>query len=244
MTPVTTGAVCGVVFDLNGVLLRYATHDGFAALARTAGVDDVADFHHEYWRQREAYDSARMTSEQYWQILGQRFARTYAVEQIDRLIRADAAMWSEPNKPMIEALRRLAHGGTRVAILSNVPRDLWRLISRRHPWTTEANITTLSHDVGLTKPDRAIFRICLAELQRSPSQTVLIDDTAANVAAARELGIAAWLWTPHTEEEIVDRLEGVTSSKSQVVRACPDAPGPARESSLRPNPSYCEVRTR
>jgi len=43
----------------------------------------------------------------------------------------------------------------------------------------------------VAKPDRAIFEILLARYDLEPAATVFVDDMAANVAAARELGIRA-----------------------------------------------------
>jgi 2-haloacid dehalogenase len=44
---------------------------------------------------------------------------------------------------------------------------------------------------GVAKPDLAIFGILLSRYQLDPAATLLIDDSAANVAAARELGMHA-----------------------------------------------------
>ncbi len=44
---------------------------------------------------------------------------------------------------------------------------------------------------GVAKPDRRIFEILLASYDLEPAATVFIDDRAANVDAARDLGIVA-----------------------------------------------------
>jgi putative hydrolase of the HAD superfamily len=201
--------VRGVVFDLNGVLLRYASPEAFAALAQLAGLPE-ADFVAEYWRDRDAYDSGRLSSAEYWQALGHTGNRIYEGDEITGLVRADDAMWSAPNSAMIGALVRLVDAGVRVAILSNVPRDLWRIITRRHPWTARADVTTLSHEVGITKPDPVIFRVCLTKLRSRAADTVCIDDSLANVDSAGALGMRAWLWSADAQEEIIRRLDAIS----------------------------------
>jgi putative hydrolase of the HAD superfamily len=202
--------VRGVVFDLNGVLLRYASPEAFAALGQLAGLPE-ADFVAEYWRDRDAYDSGRLSSAEYWQTLGRSGDRIYEGDEVYGLVRADEAMWSAPNPPMIDALGRLVDAGVRIAILSNVPRDLWRIIMRRHPWTARADVTTLSHEVGITKPDSAIFRVCLSKLRSRAADTVFIDDSLANVDTAGAIGMRAWLWSSDAQEEIIRRLDAITA---------------------------------
>jgi putative hydrolase of the HAD superfamily len=202
--------VRGVIFDLNGVLLRYASPEAFDALAQLAGLPE-AEFVPEYWRHRDAYDSGRLSSAEYWQALGRTGHRSYESDEITGLVRADDAMWSAPNPAMIDALIGLVDAGIRVAILSNVPRDLWRIITRRHPWTARADVTTLSHEVGVTKPDPVIFRVCLTKLRSRAADTVFIDDSLGNVDTAGALGMRAWLWSEDVQEEIIRRLDAITA---------------------------------
>ncbi len=51
-----------------------------------------------------------------------------------------------------------------------------------------------SADVGARKPDPAFFSAVVAKTEFAPSDLFLIDDTPANVAAARATGWGAVLW--------------------------------------------------
>ena len=53
-----------------------------------------------------------------------------------------------------------------------------------------------SHEVGLRKPDPAIFRRVLADHHLNPAQTLFIDDSPQHVAAARTVGLDALWLTP------------------------------------------------
>lgn len=49
-----------------------------------------------------------------------------------------------------------------------------------------------SHQVGMVKPDKEIFRFVLNDAGLNPDETFFIDDTLVHVEAARSLGIKAW----------------------------------------------------
>ncbi len=59
---------------------------------------------------------------------------------------------------------------------------------------------------GVVKPDRAIFEILLTRYRLAPEATVFVDDSAANVAAARRLGIRAVQYT--TARTLSEYLRG------------------------------------
>lgn len=48
-----------------------------------------------------------------------------------------------------------------------------------------------SSSVGFAKPNHMIFKAALAQVDAQPAEALFVDDTLANVAAAREIGIAS-----------------------------------------------------
>lgn len=96
-------------------------------------------------------------------------------------IEEDPAMWA-----LAEDLRA---AGVKVAIVSNswgagnlYPRE--RLAALFAP-------VVISEEVGLRKPDPAIFRLALGELGVPPERAAFIDDAEPNVEGAAALGIRA-----------------------------------------------------
>ncbi len=53
-----------------------------------------------------------------------------------------------------------------------------------------------SHEIHLAKPDKACFEFVIANLNQSPKDILFLDDTGANVEAARSVGIQAHLVDP------------------------------------------------
>jgi putative hydrolase of the HAD superfamily len=56
------------------------------------------------------------------------------------------------------------------------------------------DLIVYSHEVGVKKPDPAIYELCLERLGMRPEETVFVDDVEENCEAARALGMAAVLF--------------------------------------------------
>jgi HAD superfamily hydrolase (TIGR01509 family) len=62
-------------------------------------------------------------------------------------------------------------------------------IYRQFPFVSEFDQQILSYEVGLLKPDSAIYRHTLVVSGLNPARTLFIDDLRVNVDAARAMGI-------------------------------------------------------
>ncbi|MEY9863280.1 epoxide hydrolase-like predicted phosphatase [Catenulispora sp. GAS73] len=56
------------------------------------------------------------------------------------------------------------------------------------------DLIVYSHEVGVAKPDPAIYELCLERLGLPAAETVFVDDVEENCAAARALGMSAVLF--------------------------------------------------
>jgi 2-haloacid dehalogenase len=111
---------------------------------------------------------------------------------------ADLIMaWSERSEEMIagqfdEAIAVLADvksAGLQCLALSNMEPDKFRTRRARFPFFGYFDGCVISGIEGVAKPDRKIFEVLLARYDLEPAATVFIDDLAANVEVARDLGI-------------------------------------------------------
>jgi putative hydrolase of the HAD superfamily len=64
-------------------------------------------------------------------------------------------------------------------------------IEREFNWIHRFDVLVWSFQLGIAKPDPAIYRHTLDELGSRPEETLFIDDKRENVEAARALGIQA-----------------------------------------------------
>jgi epoxide hydrolase-like predicted phosphatase len=93
-------------------------------------------------------------------------------------MRPDGGLW--------DVARQARAAGVRVGLLSNS----WGLSA--YPWerlATHFDVRIISGEVGLRKPDRAIYELALQRLGTEPTRTAFVDDLPRNVQAAEELGV-------------------------------------------------------
>ena len=156
-----------------------------ARLERATGMSTAALWP-AYWRDRLAYDRADLSSSAYWTaILG----APPATRSLEALVRADAALWSRPRRPALAAIECAARVGRwRLAVLSNMPRDVADSIERL-AWLGPFERLYFSGRLGLVKPETAIYTHVLSDLACAPEAALFIDDREENVAAAVRVGL-------------------------------------------------------
>ena len=95
----------------------------------------------------------------------------------------------KPEERVLKACEELRRHGIKVSVLSNSwgtePFDPYE------PWRLEESFDSIviSHQVGLRKPDPRIFELAARGLGVAPEECVYIDDIAAYLVPAREMGM-------------------------------------------------------
>ncbi|HKR67819.1 MAG TPA: HAD family phosphatase [Streptosporangiaceae bacterium] len=184
----TNPDIKAVVFDLGGVLLDWDPRHLYRKLiAEPAEMEGfLSQICTPSWHL--AHDLGADTEES---------CRELAAAHPDR---AELIMaWSERSEEMIagqldQAIAVLADvksAGVKCLALSNMEPDKFRLRQASFPFFRYFDGCVISGIEGLAKPDRKIFEVLLARFDLEPAATVFIDDRAANVEVARELGIIA-----------------------------------------------------
>jgi 2-haloacid dehalogenase len=187
MSESRTGRPTAVVFDLGGVLIdwdpRYlyrSLFDGDEA-AMEAFLAEVTT---PEWNQQQ--DAGRP-----WSEAVEALAREHPEKQ--ELIAAFWERWTETLGeaigPTVEILDELRRAGVRLFALSNWSAETFPLARPRYPFLEWFEGIVISGELGLVKPDARIFRHLLERYGLDAASTVFIDDSEANVGAARELGM-------------------------------------------------------
>ena len=111
------------------------------------------------------------------------------------LIRAYRERWMEmlngPIAGSVTILEELRRAGVALHALTNWSHETFALARPQYPFLAHFGVIVVSGEIGLIKPDPAIFRHLEARAGIVPDETVYIDDSAANVAAATALGYRA-----------------------------------------------------
>ncbi|MGL4404912.1 MAG: HAD-IA family hydrolase, partial [Notoacmeibacter sp.] len=82
----------------------------------------------------------------------------------------------------------LIDDGHDVTMLTNFASDTFKEAQQIYTFLTEPRGVTVSGDVGLIKPDVAIYEMHHASFGLTPARTLFIDDVPVNVEGARKAG--------------------------------------------------------
>ena len=177
-----------VVFDYGIVLTGPPDAEAWAAMLRITGLPQER-FEPLYWANRVALDEGKLTGIGYWQ----KFLTEAGLplEPAEELSRWDARLWTAQNPVMVDWQVAVKKRGFLTAILSNISDNVVENIKREFDWIHRFDVLVWSYQLGIVKPDPAIYRYTLGKLGTQPEETLFIDDKRPNVEAARALGIQA-----------------------------------------------------
>lgn len=107
-----------------------------------------------------------------------------------------------------ELVHRLAAGGVPQYAITNFGVDTWTMFRPTFPILDHMRDIVVSGIEKLTKPGREIYDLAAGRFGLAPAEMLFIDDNAANVAAARELG-----WQAHHFTGDVAALEAELAAR-------------------------------
>ena len=183
-----------VVFDYGMVLTGPPDPAAYEHLLRITGLTR-ARMEIFYWADRNAYDEGKLTGFSFWQ----KVTRDAGLELEDSVIEDlnlwDARMWTTQNDRMLAWQLALKHRRYLTAILSNMGDSVHANMEREFDWLSRFDALVWSYELGMAKPEAAIYRQVLKELGTRAEETLFIDDRAVNIEAAEALGMKGLLFT-------------------------------------------------
>lgn len=178
-----------VIFDY-GLVLSHQDPVAHQNLVRITGLD-LDTFERIYWPGRPQYDLAHVDGSGYWRWFASEAGLSFTPEQIQALVHNDVLMWAALNPAMVAWAAALQHVGIHTAILSNMIPDLLHYMrtSADFAWLSGFTQLTWSCELGMVKPDPAIYTYTCEKLGVAAQETLFLDDNPRNVRAAQALGI-------------------------------------------------------
>jgi putative hydrolase of the HAD superfamily len=177
--------VRALILDFGEVLVRRQSTSSIEEMAVLAGLG-VQEFERRYWAHRRAYDRGELDGTAYWRKV---IDGPGADGVIEALKLADYRSWTDYREDVWTLAADFRRRGGLTAMLSNgVPEVMTRVAAERR-LADHFDAVVISYDVGLTKPDAAIYQLCLARLGVQPHEALFVDDRAENVEGAERLGI-------------------------------------------------------
>ncbi|MBV9761977.1 MAG: HAD family phosphatase [Acidobacteriaceae bacterium] len=178
----------GFIFDYGGVLVRHQTEEDRTRLAELAGIPRSL-FSELYWANRMAYDKDLVSAAEYWTGVAQDAGVKLSADAIAQLTELDTKSWMQFDSVMWDWVNELRAAGKRVAMLSNMPRDLGEALKTRTNRLADFDHVTLSYEVRAAKPEPAAYENCLEGLGTPADQVLFLDDRIENLQGAELLGI-------------------------------------------------------
>lgn len=111
---------------------------------------------------------------------------------------------------MVALVRNLKQNYT-IGLISNAESNALRATLRDNELESLFHDIVISSEVGLAKPEPAIFKHALEVMKVVPGQTVFIDDNPHNIVAAENLGIKGLVFTDCAALQIDLKALGVYS---------------------------------
>lgn len=182
------------IFDLGNVVVDIDFSRALGAWSHYSGVPlAVLRQHFTMGRAFEQHERGEISDEAFAQALCHELGITLSFEQF-------AAGWQaifvDVRAEVLEIMHQLRRQGNRVVILSNTNNLHTQYWPQQFPLVEQAvDALYLSQDLGMRKPEPAIYHEVLKREQTRADLTVFFDDVPANIEAARAVGIEAVLVT-------------------------------------------------
>lgn len=199
-----------LVFDFGGVFFQINWERAMDAFRRLglAEPEKILDKYH----QKDFFldlETGKISAEEYMEQLGRLCRRPLSWEEIE-------AAWLAFVEPVpAELLEHILslRSKYKVYLLSNT--NPFVMAWARSPRFSEAGLPLdaycdrlyLSYLMGVAKPERAIFEQMTADAGFRPEETLFIDDSEANLAAARPLGFQTFRPLPEEGMSWIGRLQ-------------------------------------
>lgn len=176
-----------VIFDLGNVLLPFDWGIARKRMCERTGCSrrELEDYvvTTPFLEQLEV---GQLTAKQFFEIVARDLRFTGEQAEFDEL-------WSDifTIDDAMVGLTQMLKGSYRRFILSNTSPQHIEFVFAKYPVLQDFDGHILSYEVGLMKPDRRIYELALQRFGIIAERAVFIDDLPANVAGAREIGLAA-----------------------------------------------------
>jgi putative hydrolase of the HAD superfamily len=199
------------IFDLGGVLTTpiFESFTGFEEELGLEPGDLIKAFREHYKRQDGEADfhlleTGRISEAEYYKRLGTRVSEMGSkVTMPADPVEVRKKLWGRirRNEEMLEAVGKI-HDHYKVGLLTNNVKEWggWRDLYPADLF----DVVIDSSDVGVRKPDPAIYRLACDGLGVAPERAAFVDDIDANVEGARAFGLTAIQFT--TTGEVLERL--------------------------------------
>ena len=124
-------------------------------------------------------------------------------------------MWMDLNPAMLAWIPRIKQAGFRLGILSNMGDGVLDYMRPRFSWLDQFDHLTWSCELGVVKPDPAIYLHTVKKLSVSPDQALFIDNLEKNIVGAEAVGLHAALFRKRRTAAERSSSPGISLTRSR-----------------------------
>lgn len=117
------------------------------------------------------------------------------------------------NKAMWNRVRQLARNGHSLILISNINAIHCPWIFTTYPEFSLFEHKVLSYQIGVLKPELAIYQYAINTYKLKPESTVYIDDLPQNIASGRALGFQCWQYDLNDHQAFDSWLEKTLAAR-------------------------------
>lgn len=184
----TIGNIEAVIFDMGRVLVNIDNRVLVEKLFKGFKAEDIQELAHKTMHDPVMikFNTGRMEPDEFARRMCGQFG-------LDLDFEAFKTLWCEIFYTMegMEELVRRVRQQTTVGLLSDTDPVHWGFIRKRWPWIGAIANPTLSYEVGVMKPNAAIYAAAARNVGVPIEQCLFVDDLQTNVDGARAAGMPA-----------------------------------------------------
>ena len=190
-----------IFFDLGNVILPFDARTLVRALKPYSQLSEK-EILERLWHPEAAasFETGKITPEQFFEVVRRECALEMGYEQFmlafNEIFREDA--------DVVGLLPKLKKKRYPLGLISNTNITHMTYIKSRFSCLSHMDEMILSHEVGLRKPDPAIYWHALKKFGIKPQEALFIDDMPENVKSAHDIGITAIQFT--SAEKLAEHL--------------------------------------
>ena len=179
-----------LILDYGGVISQPQNPENVNTILQCLG-QDYDDFMQVYYDLRVGYDNGQLSGQEYWVKVLQHYGLDPNGFDLSRFIQEDVNSWTHLNESMLQFITENKNRIPKLAMISNMVDDTLVFMRRHYDWLDLFDELIFSCEVGVNKPEREIYEICLRKLNISPHECLFVDDSRINVKGAKDSGMRA-----------------------------------------------------
>ena len=179
-----------IIFDLGGVVVELDFSRFFNEVITPSPLNKPSTpMIMEFFRQSDTYHQGKLTDEEFYQLACE-LLQVCSLSQKE-FYGAFNSIIADINLEILELIKKIKRANNiKLMCMSNINASHWKYLKKQNwdIWNLFDDFI-LSHELHLTKPDYAIYKIAIQRAKVKPKEILFIDDGINNVKAAKDLGI-------------------------------------------------------